>query len=114
MKQAKQPTAAPQTFEVIPQTPETVRQMFFDGVTSIDFGAANCKLHFYQIVDRNKDTNVEQRQVVLTGVMSTAALAELCLSTLKNINANIPRLKHAIVEHEQRVFAGETLFTDKK
>lgn len=113
MKQSKQPANTPQTFEITPQTPETVRQMFFDGVTSIDFGAANCKLHFYQIVDRDKD-NVEQRQIVLTGVMPTAALAELCLSTLKNINANIPRLKRAIAEHEQRVFAGETLFTDKK
>lgn len=113
MKQSKQPTVAPNKFEVLPHSSETVQQMFFDGVTSIDFAAANCKLHFYQIIGRDKDTDAEQRQIVLTGVMSTAALAELCLSTLININANIPRLKAALAEHEKRIFAGESLIETK-
>ena len=86
MKQPKSASMAPQTIEVLPHTFDSAQQMYFDGVTSIDFGAANCKLHFYQIVGRDQDTNAEQRKIVLTAVMSTAALADLCLSTLNNIN----------------------------
>lgn len=113
MKPSKQPASLPNNFNVLPQSVETVKQMYFDGVASIDFAAANCKLHFYQIIGRDELTGVEQRQIVQTSVMPTAALAELCLSTLINIKGNVPRLKDALIEHEKRIFAGETLFQDK-
>lgn len=114
MKQTKSASSAPQTIEILQHTLDSAQQMYFDGVSSIDFGAANCKLHFYQIVGRDQDTNVEQRKIVLTAVMPTAALAELCLSTLKNIDGNIPRLKDALVEHERKIFAGGSFLEAKK
>lgn len=90
-------------FLLLPEEKEAVQQIFFDGISGMTVGAANCKLHFHQVLGIDEKTSKEQRKIVLTAVIPTAALVELCQTTLQSMAENSEALKFALTQQQERI-----------
>ena len=95
-------------FVLVPQEENICEQVFFDGVTEMLVGAANCKISFHQVVGVDASTAKERRKLVLTAVLPMSSMAELCVNFLNTVGQNKEVLENALHEHKNKVFSEVT------